>query len=508
MHPRHLLKKNGFAAFTALFAISLTTSAFAGDPAKLRQRLQAFKQNSAQAMKQIPEKRSRSGKKTPSKFSKAEIQSRNYVLAKNKFREVLSGRSAFKSSDDPAKLVDFPEEMLTSIEDMDTKKLMKGEVKTQPWSDYYWSLFNGQTAYRYADTSFPQDSEDWKLKNEYMTSDASKNTRVDLLSPAEKYDLIVGDERKSLTNSALSEGGSYYRQSGKVETWMGICHGWAPAAYMMDRPTKSVKVMAADGKTEVTFYPADIKALASLLWAEASPDTKFIGGRCNEKDPDTEKSGRVKDQDCFDTNPGAWHLAIVNQVGVKKRSFVLDATYDYEVWNQPVHSYSYTFFNPKTMEPAKNLKEALVKIEDFTDDKFEKHRSKRSKFVVGVSMDMSYVVETHPKQAKTDGNGDDALKEVSYEYDLELDENMNIIGGEWYNNNHPDFLWTPEPDARAVSAADEILESSGDAKKKWNGKEAMPREWSTVAPKASEKGVPLATIVEALIKLSRGKLDI
>lgn len=500
-------KTTPMAVLAALFAISLTTTALAGTEAELKQRLQLFKQDSVKAMQQIPAKKSKSGKKTASKFSKKEISSKSFVTAKNKFREVLSGRSAIKDNDDATNLVDNAEKMLTNIDDMDTKKLMKGEVKTQPWSDYYWSLYNGQLAFRYADTAFPAESEDWKLKSDYLAGESAGKTELDNLSPAEKYDLLVGDVRKSLTHAALAEGGSYYRQSGKVETWMGICHGWAPAAYMMDRPTKAVKVTAANGE-KITFYPSDIKALASLLWATNSPNTKFIGGRCNTKEPKTDKNGRVKDQDCFDTNPGTWHIAIVNQVGVQKRSMVLDATFDYEVWNQPIHSYSYKFFNPSTMEPAKNLKAALVELKDLKDDKFEKYRSKKTKYVVGVSMDMNYIVENYPEHKKNDNSGDDSLKEVSYEYDLELDEEMNIIGGEWYSNAHPDFLWTPEPDARAVTAADETLESSGDAKKKWTGKSPMPREWSEVAPKASERGTPLATIVEALIKLSRGGLDI
>jgi len=495
-------------ALLALFAISLsTTTSFADDNA-LRQRLQFFKQNTAQAMQQIPAKKFKGKGKQVSIFSKAQISGRAFVAAKNKHRDVQTGRSAFKSNDAPEKLVDFPEEMITSIDDMAKKKLMSGEVKTQPWSDYYWALYNGQLAYRYADAKFPAESEDWKLKSDFLLSDSASSAEVDSLSPAEKYDLLVGDSRKSLTNSALNEGKNYYRTSKKVETWMGICHGWAPAAYMMDRASKSVKVMAADGKTQITFYPADIKALASLLWATNSPDTKFIGGRCNTKDPKADKNGRVKDQDCFDTNPGAWHIAIVNQVGVKKRSFVIDATFDYEVWNQPVQSYNYTFFNPQTMEPAKTLKSALVELKDFSDDKFGSYRSKKAKYVVGVSMNMSYVVETQPTQAATDLPANDAITEVAYEYDLELDEEMNVIGGEWYSNAHPDFLWTPHPDARAVTAADEVLNGNGASKKKWNGKSALPRDWADVAPRASEAGSPLATIVEALIKLSRGNLDI
>ena len=37
---------------------------------------------------------------------------------------------------------------------------------------------------------------------------------------------------------------------------------------------------------------------------------------------------------------------------------------------------------------------------------------------------------------------EDKLKVVTYWYDLELDEDNNIVGGEWYTNRHPDFLWT------------------------------------------------------------------
>lgn len=507
MNMNPLRKNLGRSAILALCAFPFGVNASAADEAALLKRLQNFKQNPAQAMQQIPPKTTKGKGKPVAIFSKAQIAGRSFVAAKNKHRDALTGRSAFKSNDAPEKLVDFPEEMVTSIQAMD-KKLMKGEVKTQPWSDYYWALYNGQLAFRYADTKFPADSEDWKLKSDFLLSDNAGSAAVDNLSPAEKYDLLVGDTRKSLTHAALGEGGSYYRSAKKVETWMGICHGWAPAAYMLDRANKAVKVMAADGKTMITFFPADIKALGSLLWATNSPDTKFIGGRCNDKDPEKDKNGRVKDQDCFDTNPGAWHLAIVNQVGAKKRSFVIDATYDYEVWNQPVHSYEYTYFNPQSMEPRKTLKAAMVDIKEFKDDKFDKYRSARTKYVVGVSMNMKYVVETTPTQAKTDLPENDALTEVAYEYDLELDEDMNVIGGEWYTNLHPDFLWTPHPDGRAETAADEILDGNGASKKKWDGKSALPREWAEVAPRASEAGSPLATIVEALIKLSRSNLDI
>jgi hypothetical protein len=149
------------------------------------------------------------------------------------------------------------------------------------------------------------------------------------------------------------------------------------------------------------------------------------------------------------------------------------------------------------MKPTKSLNTATVELKDLKDDKFKAYRSKKAKYVVGVSMDVDYIVETFPSADKNNSAKDDALKQVSYEYDLELDEDMNIVGGEWYENTHPDFLWVPAADAKAETAADDGL------KGKWDGKGAMPRQWSEVAPRASEAGSPLATVVNALVDISR-----
>ena len=50
-----------------------------------------------------------------------------------------------------------------------------------------------------------------------------------------------------------SEGKQYWERYGSVETWMGICHGWAAASFMMDRPQKKVTLKAYDGKTDLIF---------------------------------------------------------------------------------------------------------------------------------------------------------------------------------------------------------------------------------------------------------------
>lgn len=281
---------------------------------------------------------------------------------------------------------------------------------------------------------------------------------------------------------------------------MGLCHGWSPASYMLPRPTGTATVLAADGSTYLTFYPADVKALATLLWAKVKYRSRFIGGRCNDKNPAKDpQTGRILSQICFDTNPGTWHLAIVNQIGASCRSMVMDATYDYQVWNQPVLSYSYRYFNPKSMYYADSLTEAKVAASDFTNDKFVQFRSNDTESLVGIEMKVSYIVEKVPEHAETDTAADDQVKTVVYLYDLELDFAGNIIGGEWYQNAHPDFLWTPVQGERIMTAAERHIPLTDN----WQSGQPLAQQWQQSAAMVAEyEEAPLAVIVEQLIAFS------
>jgi len=382
-------------------------------------------------------------------FSQEIINSREFVDIKNSFNEATReqtrpGRAAInQSNDDPAYLVDNL--VFTKLEDMEKHGLRNATLHKTPWSGSYWPIYAGGLAMRYLDSQFPR-SMDWHTNNSFILKTISNYTdinssSVDFLSPAEKYDLLVGDDNMTLTRSTLNDGKAYYERYGKVEPWMGICHGWAAAAIMEDRPSHAIKVTAVKG-FKITFYPADIKALAALLWAKSAPRSKFVGQRCQIRNPPTDDNGRITDQTCFDTNPGTWHLAVINQIGVNKRSFILDATYDYEVWNQPAYAYEYSYFNPQTGQETKNVKDAIVSKTEFRDDVFKKWRNDpRTSSFVGIRMKFTYISETEPAAIKKDNKSNDRLISVNYLYDLELDAQGNIIGGEWYHQQHPDFMW-------------------------------------------------------------------
>lgn len=495
------------------------TSAYASRTDEIQAWLTQFDKNPASVIDAQPVKLDSSGKavtQLESPFSKKDRQSGAYVEKRMKSREKIcktyegkkvcakdilkQGRAPWGENDDVVDLVDNSSKPIRSLTAMDKKKLTSAHLPENPWSGDYWGIYRGSTAARYADSAFPN-SKNWKENFDYISSKPltslfsnSDKDMMNSLSPSEKYDLLTGS-KGALTAAEWKEGQNYFDSDGKVEDWMGICHGWAPAAYMVPRPTHTVEAIAANGKTKIKFYPHDLKALSSLLWAKAGVSSRFIGGRCDEKNPKKDSNGRVKIEECFDTNPGTWHMSVVNQIGVSKRSFVIDATYDYEVWNQPVVSYSYTYFNPQTREPAANLKTATIKKELFTADKFKKYRSAASNSFVGIAMDLTYISETEASSAEVDSAADDLTRTVRYMYDLEIDKTGKIVGGEWYMNAHPDFLWTPAPETEAVTQYDDSATGT------WSPTtSALPASWSKAAQSAAHYDLPISKIVNALIE--------
>ena len=407
--------------------------------------------------------------------------------------------AAPQANDLPQNLVDqFSVQTLDQIEQAG---LQSSQLPEQPWSDYYWAMFEGGITNRYTDPQYPH-SKIWRNNENYLLQHSCS---VDQLSPAEKYDLLVGDPHQTLTQSILADSRRYVRADGTIETWMGICHGWAPASFMMKRPVHQIDVLAADGHTRIPFFPSDIKALASMLWASTSPPSRFIGGRCKNPNPPQNEVGRILSQDCFDTNPASWHLSVVNQIGVAQRSLIMDASFDYEVWNQPIYAYSYSYFNPLTRKAVATLAEATVRKESYRpSDPFAAYRHPQAAWMVGIAMKLIYTGETLPKKTSKDSPELDRLLAVRYLYDLELDAQHRILGGEWYTNQHPDFLWLPPADTQPLSEGDKLLQQRDPQPTlTWQPlNEAIPPAWAQAAQTASRAHQPLAKVVETLIQHS------
>lgn len=466
---------------------------YAWDSAKVKTDLQELK-SSPQSFYQSYKPHKSSSKRKIN--IKTKIESRQSFSAPNQFL-----KSAPRSNDRVRKL--FPYSQIESnIEELERKNLTQAQLSFSPWSDDYWPIYKGVLGARYATEDFDLVFS-WDEASEYVEKhpwdDSWTREQMNTLSPAEKYDLLIGNQAYgALTKSMWAQGRTYFDRNGSVENWMGICHGWAVASFMMDRPSNAITVKSFDGKFDITFYPSDIKALASLLWAEVRFQSHFIGGRCSSKMPRLDDNGRPIAKDCLDNNPATFHQSLITGIGQNNQSFVMDATYDYEVWNQPIVSYQYKYFNLIEKEEALSLADALIAKKDYKDDQFAKHRHAKTKYLVGIAMEVKYLVETPPNHRLQDSAEFDAFNTAYYYYDLELDAQKNIIGGEWQHNLHPDFLWRPIDDAQALTSNDYFLLS----RPLWNGDNSLPYDIAEMARGPARSREPLAYIVKSLILLS------
>lgn len=399
----------------------------------------------------------------------------------------------------------------------------KGETSMDLWSDDYWRTRFGGVSYRYSD---PVEYETWEEASEAYAQPKAWNRLVERAktdedldkaivnwSPAEKYDLSLHDEKFTLTNQQKELGEEFLGDDGKVEDWLGLCHGWAAAAIMIPRPQKTVKTWGPE-RSLVTWYPNDIKSLASLMWAVGDSDNNFAGYKCEVTHPATFQNGRIQEQDCFDTNPGTFHLALGNLVGKNKLSFIMDSTFDYEIWNQPMQSYEFTYFNPIQPEKrSKNWSDVAVPYDaNFKEnDRFQKPLTRGTikddgsrddsaiKQMVGVIATVVYMAETEPPDHSEAADGD-ATDRATYTYDLELGEKdgkLVVTGGEWHENGHPDFLWLPQKGSFALSKFDED-------KVDFTGEKTVDDETTRHARRASRNGFPLCEVVSTLVEKSVG----
>lgn len=526
------------------------------DIQKINKHLQAFRANPVEMMKKVPPKFDTEGREVIASgpFGAEDYREAGYSSGRDQIRTGMiaaeTTRAAYAANDNPRNLVDtFTHETLTAIE---AAGLKAARLDEQPWSGDYWATAQGGLGNRYV-ACMPYG---WQESFDYIRNHPSRvilhsgsDVWVNELSPAEKYDALVGDANETLTRASWQKGKAYFDAHDDVPGWFGICHGWSPASFMLPRPKKSVKVQTPDG-ISLTFFPCEIKALGSLLWAESHPQVRFIGGRCNTENPafdletgrvvtlnnpymaaevspeeplppdmpppgevevtlstehwneetgeiDGRTGGRSTEAGCFDTNPGSWHLSIVNQIGVSRRSMVMDASFDYQVWNQPLLGYEYTYFNPHTLQTTDVLQDATVSRANFTSDIFKKYRSPKAASFVGVIMKATYMGENGNEQVHEDTPDNDSVIDVYYYYDLELDSSGKIIGGEWYTNSHPDFLWTPRKGTRAASRYEQMTTGT------WQAGQPVPESWRAAAQKASADLTPLAAVVEQLFKMAQ-----
>jgi hypothetical protein len=286
-----------------------------------------------------------------------------------------------------------------------------GKLPVEPWSDTYWPTKEGGIFARWYGSQPAKPFTYLPPTREQVM--AMSRAEIERLSPAEKYDLYVGNYNYPLVSRERK------RTKPSAPRWWGICHGWAPAALHFTEP-KPVTVVGANG-VEIPFWSSDIKALLSYYQGEiARPRSVQLGGRC---DIDLLRNPRsVFAPECRDTNAGAFHLVVTNQLGLLKQGFIMDATRDLQVWNQPVFAFR---SNVKgTHAPSRGSSRGTVKE-------------------VEIETRLYFTVEGAPQALPRVANRNNLLSFKDYFYRVELDRDGRIIGGAWKSilADRPDFLW-------------------------------------------------------------------
>ena len=312
-----------------------------------------------------------------------------------------------------------------------------------PWSDFYWATYTGGLAYRWQ-TSESGSSNYLDYRYTMMGKEqiaAMSQDERDKLSPAEKYDIAQGHYDFPLVQNEWQNQDSSRNEAGEVPTWYGLCHGWAPATLMEREPGPKAQITNPDG-IKVNFFSGDMKAMLTKVYADAATASRMIGERCDEvsnKIP-VDSKGRIKLDACRDVNPGSLHLVLTQLLGgadpAGRKGFVMDMTYDAEVWNQAVAGFNVVSY-------------------DASHDARAKYRAPGTTKIATVKTEVYYIREIAPSTTPEMGRKQEYTATMTLDYSLELDSTGKIIGGEWISTAHPDFLWLLT--ARPVLNAGPIL---------------------------------------------------
>jgi len=187
---------------------------------------------------------------------------------------------------------------------------------------------------------------------------------------------------------------------------------------------------------------------------------------------------------------------------LKKKSLVYDPDSNGEIWNQPVYGYNFTFFHPLTLEQGL-LHESRVeysvllenKNEKLTDlYKFLKRKSgPNAKYIVGLNMTVDFIFENPPVFGEK--RIPDRTVNKTYVFFVELDQQENIVGGEWVSNRHPIFIWNPAEGAQIVGRGDDLVT-------KFDGTVEELKQLTESARKVSKTNTVLKAIMKYFVAKS------
>lgn len=316
-----------------------------------------------------------------------------------------------------------------------------GSAQRMPWSETWWPMREDGFNHRWqgSDKLSPLEKYDrafngWELPEGFMDLRPFSYPGADYdeeyyekLGPAAKWESRNGGNYMA-RNGIDDDGDGKIDESDDWDglgSWWGKCHMWSAVSILAPEPKHAVEYNG------VRFEYSDLTALAMIGYYNRSR-AYMLGGRCNSKEVEFDEHGRPKEEECRDTNAGAFHVTVTNMLGRHRRAFVMDKAWGMEVWNHPVTDYRIDHLEEVSLDKALEL----LNITDSTEYPYNPD----ARIFYEVRLTLGYATDGVSPSTTPHGN---VRYSTSYHYLLECDEEGNIIGGEWLDRDHPDFFWLP-----------------------------------------------------------------
>jgi hypothetical protein len=299
--------------------------------------------------------------------------------------------------------------LITSFDQLPAKAQIKNEFLI--WPSSHWANHVGGIANRWSAAN-PQNFR-YKFLAAQALRELQDNERAEL-SPAEKYDIYTSRYDYPTVKTVWGQ------TSPRDTTWFGICHGVAPASIHHPEP-ETVKMVNAEG-VELIFYSSDVTALMSYYYAKvAKSPVRQVGKRCFRTEDGRGRRGAMTS--CQGLNPASFHLVLTNMLGLQNQSLVVDIDRYNEVWNHVPKSFSFDVYGEYGVEQTTTF-----------------GATKR----LWIGLTVTYAGDIAPYFEPVIGTERGIYLDNNYQYFLDLDDNNNIIGGEWISDLRPDFVWFKE----------------------------------------------------------------
>jgi hypothetical protein len=337
------------------------------------------------------------------------------------------------------------------------------------------------------------------------------------LSPLEKYSIYIGDYNYSITNAYLKIKKNAPRDywEGYCHAWTAASSHYSEPMPVVKTNADGIQIPfgSADVKALLTANYDRLNwsgnPLAKILKGGEDANRRQVGMRCgshfmypttkikNGREMMTDYSdtdgllngelennirdylaksarvtgSRVENQEqliatalkdaeseaCADTNAGAFHVIVANQLGRLHEGFLMDKTRDSEVWNQPAFRFKSevkSYEAPSRNSAPGTVKVAVVETKLYYADDTDYGWAFWNPGLSGI-FNLQPYYNGLKEELKKYGDmliheGDETehlaypghiLAHANYKYKVEINSAGNIIGGEWLTLDRPDYLW-------------------------------------------------------------------